>query len=149
MKKKLKIFFISMLCFIVIGIQITFLGLGIYILDGLTYLYRHPGLLSEGTVRANYELLEVEVLKIEDDILIIKPLKDYKNIEKERFIRFRDKGLYLSLEDILAVNLDETIVKCDLEVGKVIYVKYRFKDGYRGKSPKYLNNVEYINDKQE
>lgn len=149
MKKKLKIFFISMLCFIVIGIQITFLGLGIYILDGLTYIHRHPGLLSEGTVHANYELLEVEVLKIEDDILIIRPLKDYKNIEKERFIRFRDKGLYLSLEDILAVNLDETIVKCDLEVGKVIYVKYRFKDGYSGKSPKYLNNVEYITDKQE
>ena len=147
MKKKLKIFFISMLCFIIIGIQITFLGLGIYILDGLTYLYRHPGLLSEGTINVMYAFVESEIINIEDNILYVKPIRDY-----EKFVtnsKEKREGYEFLQTDILAINLDNTIVKCDLDVGKIVFVNYKFVDGKSGKNPIYLNTVEYINDKQE
>lgn len=144
MKKKLKIFFISMLCFIVIGIQITFLGLGIYILDGLTYLYRHPGLLSEGTIRVENMSIECRVIDIEDNSIIVRPIRDYPkfcHFKGSEFEAYEYEFLYT---DELSINLDGADVMCDLEVGKIINVIYKLSDGYTGINPKHFNTVVSI-----
>lgn len=134
--KNLVIISVIIISFIVINV------LAIY-----SVFYIPKGVRSEGTINIKYALLEVEILEIEDNILMVKPIRDYEKFVTDT--RKKRKGYEFLQTDTLAINLEKTDIKCDLEVGKIVFVNYKFVDGYEGENPRYLNTVEYLSDKQE
>lgn len=141
MNKKLKIFLISFFSFLFITIVVLF------IFYNISMIYKHPGLNSNVTFNEN-AIIEVRITDIKDNEIFIKPMHDY-----DKFVVRSDskrKGKEFVNGEILGIHLSNIKdILCDLEVNKIVYVNYKFVDGYDGENLRYLNTVEYISDKQE
>lgn len=142
MNKKLKIFLISFFSFLFIAV------IGLFILYNTPMIYKHPGLNSNVTINVKHAIIEVRITNIKDNEIFIKPMHDYdKFLTKSNQER---KGKEFTNGEILGIHLSNIKdILCDLEVNKIVYVNYKFVDGYEGENPRYLNTVEYISDKQE
>jgi hypothetical protein len=142
MNKKLKIFIISFFSFLFIAV------IGLFILYNTPMIYKHPGLNSNVTFNIENAIIEVRIIDIKDNEIFIKPMHDY-----DKFVVRSDskrKGKEFTNGEILGIHLSNVKdILCDLEVNKIVYVNYKFVDGYEGENPRYLNTVEYISDKQE
>lgn len=142
MNKKLKIFLISFFSFLFIAV------VGLIIFYNLPIKYLPPGLYSTVTINIENALIEVRIIDIKDNEIFVKPMLDYYKFVTRSDIE--QEGKEFANGEILGIHLSNVKdILCDLEVGKIVYVNYKFVDGYEGENPRYLNTVEYISDKQE
>ena len=145
MKKELKIKLICVfLCSIVIGAVLT---VGYIIADDMIFRMLHKSAYSEGTINIKSSYIEVEILEIKDNNIIVRPTSNIP----EFFTyspNYKDRYAFLHT-DRLQINLENIETVCDLEIGKIVNIIYRFVDGTIGENPIILNTVERIEEVED
>ena len=144
MKKELKIkLLIVFFCSLVIGL-VGAVGYNI----GEDIIFRARKVSSDtGTINISRATVEVEILEINKDNIIVHPTFNVPEF-LDYSPNYQDEYAFLHTDKLL-INLKKVDTVCDLEVGKIVNIVYKFKNGVKGENPIELNTVELIEEVED